>query len=404
MKSITIVSPNYHPESNAGAKRTTAVAQHLAKSGWQVSVVTNLPHHPQNELYAGFDLSSPDVRTEEGVVLVRLRPWLVPKANFAARLLSESLFTLKAARELLKRRADVIWVSSPYMFLAPLGLFMSRLKGSLFALDIRDLIWHYPKAAGKRTYGLDTLFDTLMRATVGRADIFTATTEAQLNYFRSRPLLSKAIPNGVSDEVLEQLADVAKTPPFQGEQLIVLYAGLFGYNHDLSVLLQAAERLPEISFTLIGDGPERPKLERWVKEKALGNIRFKGYMPFTELAKEYCRADILVSHVRQHSVFRFVQAAKVWEYMATGRATIHAGEGESVAVIEGCDCGLAVPSGDPDALAGAIRFLQQNPEEAQRLASRGRMFVETERRRSTLSDALAQLLDEAVNAQPPSSP
>ena len=91
---VALLTPNYRPESNAASQRLTSLAEHLARSGHHVTVVTLQPHYPQNRIYAGFDTRSPAVADVEGVRVVRIRPWLVPKGNLLLRLLSEALFTV----------------------------------------------------------------------------------------------------------------------------------------------------------------------------------------------------------------------------------------------------------------------------------------------------------------------
>lgn len=388
-RSIVLLAPNYRPESNAAAHRLTALAEGLADSGWEVTMLTALPHYPQYRLYDGYDVPGPMITVERNVRVVRLRPWIVPKASLPLRLLSELWFGLKALAHLVRSKPDVVLASVPYMFLGPLGQLGARLTGARFAWDVRDLTWLYPRAVGKRTFGLDTALDRIMLYTARRSDALTTATEGLLDYFVRRPASSAVVPNGVSDEWLERLT--ALGPPAGSPR--VLYAGLLGYNHALATLIDAASLLPDVHFALAGDGPERPMLEERARELGLKNVTFLGYLNEERLLEAYSAATLLVSHVRRHPLYHWTQPAKLWEYMAAGRPVVHAGEGEAVRILRENDVGVTVPPEDPAALAGAIRNLIGDPDGSRELGERARAFVASQRRRSRLVEKHVGILE-----------
>lgn len=389
-RSITLLVPNYPPESNSAAKRIAATAEHLARRGWRVRVVTLLPHYPQNRIYEGYDVPTPLVRREGGVEVVRLRPWIVPKDSLPLRLLSETRFSLQALGWALRQPTDVLFASSPYMFLGPLGLLAARLRRAPFVWDVRDLTWLYPKAAGKRTYGLERVLAALMRFTARSSDALTTATQGLLEYFTARPARSRVIPNGVTDEVLAALEPTNPGARAPGSRPQVVYSGLFGYNQGLGTLVEAAKLLPEADVTLVGDGPEKGALV--AQAAGASNVSFLPYQPFAELGRIYQQADVLVAHVRRDPVHRWAQPAKLWEYMASGRPVVHAGEGEAIEILEQNGVALTVPPEDPEALAAAVKWLLTHPDEAAAMARRARAFVEGERRRETLLAQLEALL------------
>ena len=393
---IAIVAPNYDPETNAAAKRITSIAQRMS-GRHKVTVVTHLPHYPQNRIYEGYDVTSPDVREESGVEVVRLRPWLVPKASLPLRMAAETLFCIQASAHVLSRRPDLVLTSSPFMFLGPMGLLVSRVLGAAFVWDVRDLTWLYPRATGHRTYGTDRLLERLMLITARHSDALTTATDGLLGYFRDRPDRSMVVVNGVNDELLDELLDLPPAEP--PDEPRALYAGLFGYNHALKTVLQAAELLPHVHFTLAGDGPDKAELIAFTKSRGLANVSFSGYLSKDELIGQYRRSTVLISHVRRNPLYRWTQPAKLWEYMATGRPVIHAGEGEAVDIVTRYDIGVAIPPQDAGALAAGIRMVLEAPEEARALGRRARAFVDTYRRRTKLLEDLESVLEDTIAAK-----
>jgi colanic acid biosynthesis glycosyl transferase WcaI len=382
---VTLVAPNYPPESGAAANRVAGLAERLAERGWSVTVVTLLPHYPQNRVYPSFAEPSARDRTENGVRILRFRPWIVPRDSLLLRLLSELAFCVQAFVALLRQPTRLVVASSPYMFLGQVGLAAARLRRTPFAWDVRDLTWLYPRATRKRTFGLDRPIEAIMCWTAARADLVTTATEGLKTYFGSRPRACEVVPNGVSDAWLDRLNDLP--PPNPTNPGTVVYAGLFGYNHGLGTVVDAAFALPDVPFVLVGDGPEREMLEAKVAELGLTNVTFAGYLDPDGLLEVYRDAAILVSHVRANPLFAWTQPAKVWEYMATGRPVVHAGEGEAVEILDRHRLGRTVPPDDAEELASAVRALLNDPDEARLLGERGRAFVTTNRRRSRLLDA-----------------
>jgi glycosyltransferase involved in cell wall biosynthesis len=57
---------------------------------------------------------------------------------------------------------------------------------------------------------------------------------------------------------------------------LVMFHGMLIKNKGVDVLLAAAERLPDIDFTVVGDGPDRERLEGLAPD----NVTFTGWVPF----------------------------------------------------------------------------------------------------------------------------
>lgn len=395
MKSIAIATPHYHPETGAAARRLTALAEHLASHGWRVRVVTLLPNHPQNRVYDGFDRRSGEMTVEHDVEVVRLRPWLVPKDNLAMRLAAETAFSVNAVSKLARSGADVILTSSPYMGLGPAGRVAAWLRGVPFVWDVRDLTWLYPRAAGKRTFGLDRGIGRAMKHLAAHCDGLVTASEGFMTYFERRPNVTMVMPNGVTERQIR--AYDAPSPRSQPPRAV--FAGLFGYNQDLETLLGAAKHLPEVRFILAGDGPRTSMIKAFVAEHELHNVELAGYLDQAGLERLYRSATVLVSVIKDEPIHRWIQPAKLWEYLATGTPVVHAGRGEIADLLTKNRAIRCVVPGNPAALADAIRDLIDDPGAGSELGARGRRFVKTHRRRSTLLTELQALLNRAMEEE-----
>ena len=394
MKTILIVSAQFAPETNAAAKRMTAMSQYLHEQGWDVAVVTLLPHYPQNKIYEGFEQPTPSTTFREGVKVVRYRPWIVSRGNMASRLLSETVFCIHVFFAVLRSRAHLIYATTPYMFTAPFALLASKLTNKRLVTEVRDLTWQYAKATGKKTYGLDKVLEGLMRLTARFSDLVVTTTEGQAAYFQTGH--TRCIPNGVKQDLMDAFRSIRQSQNVMTPQPKIVYAGLLGYPQGLETLVEAAAKLPTAEFVFAGTGVERNKLEGLSQSLGLDNVSFTGYLSFPDLMQLYKEADILVAQLRKSPEFKVVQPSKLWEYMATAKPVVYAGEGEIVDILNTHKIALTVPPENPEALAEAIGKLIANPEEARALGLRGFDFVKEQRNREALLEKLEKHLEEIL--------
>ncbi len=129
----------------------------------------------------------------------------------------------------------------------------------------------------------------------------------------------------------------------------------------------ACLKLPgrKLECTIVGEGPQRGDLEWQVGEMGLqGSVKFAGGLNFDEVLEEYERADVLV----------LVSNIEGWpkaiaEGMAFGLVCIGTEKGMMPQML-GEGRGLLVPPRDAAALAKALQFVADHPEQAAAMAAR----------------------------------
>ncbi|HMY73058.1 MAG TPA: glycosyltransferase family 4 protein, partial [Blastocatellia bacterium] len=143
--------------------------------------------------------------------------------------------------------------------------------------------------------------------------------------------------------------------------LRLLYVGRLSASKNVAVVLEALAQLKPavtIELDIVGDGPERAALERFVNEQDLRRqVRFHGNVAFDRVLEFYEQADALT----------LVSASEGWgkaitEAMAFGLVCI----GSNLGVIPwllGEGRGLVVPPNDATALASALREIAGSPIE-----------------------------------------
>jgi glycosyltransferase involved in cell wall biosynthesis len=135
---------------------------------------------------------------------------------------------------------------------------------------------------------------------------------------------------------------------------IVLFVGNLVPVKAIDVLIEAASRLVQTGFRfqclLIGQGPLRPHLERQVAKLGLTEtVRFLGGKPHGDLPQWYRAADLVVLPSRSEGIPNVLLEAA-----ACGTPFVASRVG-GIPEIAHLGMSQLVPSGDADALAGAIK-------------------------------------------------
>lgn len=134
----------------------------------------------------------------------------------------------------------------------------------------------------------------------------------------------------------------------------LVFAGRLTRQKALDTALDAIARVPDAELLVIGDGPDRERLERHALELGLnGRVRFVGSVPRAEVLRAFAAAQALVISSDWEN---FPHTAV--EALALGTPLIATAVGGVPEIVRDGVNGLLVPPGEPDALAAAIaRFL-----------------------------------------------
>jgi glycosyltransferase involved in cell wall biosynthesis len=188
-----------------------------------------------------------------------------------------------------------------------------------------------------------------------------------------------------------------------GDKFVVLYAGAHGMSNDLGVVLEAAKLLkdipatPEVMVTFLGDGKEKPALQKQAAEMGLSNVLFLPPVPKAEMAAALAGADACLAILKPIDEYKTTYPNKVFDYMAAGRPVVLAIDGVIRQVVESAQCGVFAKPGDPAALARAIRQLAADRGASRRMGLAGRAYLEQHFSRAAVAEKLAGILENMLN-------
>jgi len=140
--------------------------------------------------------------------------------------------------------------------------------------------------------------------------------------------------------------------------------------------LRAAKRLlaagRKLEFVIAGSGPDEQRLRGLARELVVDReVTFVPPMP--DHRAILGMLDLLVVPSRHEGL-----GLIILEALACGKPVVATGVGGVFAIVKDGETGLLVPKEDPVALADGIGRLLDDPALAQRLAAKGREFVEQE--------------------------
>jgi L-malate glycosyltransferase len=168
-------------------------------------------------------------------------------------------------------------------------------------------------------------------------------------------------------------ASARASPSISDDELVIGTIGRLDPVKDFGTLMRAVAALPEshrARLVIIGDGPERSRLEQLAAGLAAGSrIRLVGHR---DNARQWLPAfDIFVNSSISEGV-----SLTILEAMAAGLPVIATRVGGTPEVVDE-SCGRLVPARDPASLEALLRSIAQQRDERRQLGRRARERVET---------------------------
>ena len=406
---VLYLSQYFPPEVGATQTRAHEMARALVAAGHQVTMLTEVPNHPAGVIPPAYRGKLWERRPLDGIDVIRLWVLASPHKGFRERMgfyLSYMVMAIMAGLVVglrPRRRYDVIYATSPPLFVGLAGAVLSVLLRTRFVFEVRDL---WPESAvvlgelrNPRAIRLATRVERFCYRRARRVVVVTEGIAARL---RARGMSTRRmvlIPNGANvDEFRpapEAAAALRESLRLDG-RFVAVYAGIHGVAQGLETLVAAARLLradPDIVLLLIGAGPRKEAIRQAAHD--LPNIRLLDEQPRAAMAGYLSLAGCAIVPLRAEPLFAGALPSKLFEGLACGTPVVlSAPTGEASALLAAAGAGIAVPPEDPAALAAAIRRLRDHPAEAARLGAQGRAFVVRHYTRAAQARRLTALLAE----------
>jgi glycosyltransferase involved in cell wall biosynthesis len=385
---VGIVYQYYQGRSEPGHSILYDMAHHLDERGHQVCVVAGEMGYMKRSVASRRPWYRRLFYRERDGRIAIIRTYTYPDLhrNYLSRLLSFISFSLSCANGLLWiQRPNILLASSPPIFPIFSAGVVCKLRKIPFVFEVRDLwpesavqmgilrsrwqirlmawmerwLYHYSKRISARTEGIQR--DIQLRG-LERDKVVFIPCGVDSGKFFPAPL---------------EREEVRREHGWQ-EKKIVLYFGAMGEANNLSVILQAANRLidrDDILFVLIGDGMKRQALEGHCRELGLGNVQILPPVPKQDARGYLNAADVCVVTLQDIPLFAGAIPTKLLEYLACGKPVICGIRGEAERIIHAAQAGAVFEPNDDARLAELTQELIADDARTAEMATNGPAFI-----------------------------
>jgi glycosyltransferase involved in cell wall biosynthesis len=268
-------------------------------------------------------------------------------------------------------RPDVIIASSPPLSVATVGTLLSRRFRRPWVLEIRDPWPEAAVAAGWLAEGsrVHRTLSRLSRRYEATATAVLLPTPGLVDAVTEHGARHVAVVTGAVSERAQDAEVRSRVRAQVGADAatcVFVYLGAHGLANGLDIVLDAAKVLRDgdrTLFVLAGDGSDRHRLERRVRDEEISNVRILGAVPY-ETANDLLQASDVCLHVlRPDPLFAYALPNKILSYFEARRPFI--------TNVDGLPARLSTESGGAftaslDEFTNELRrWTQMSPEERQ---------------------------------------
>jgi glycosyltransferase involved in cell wall biosynthesis len=323
---------------------------------------------------AGYDVVFIAPKDQDQVVDgVQIRA--IPKARRRAERMTKTVGAVYRAA--IREKADLYHFHDPELI--PVGLLL-RLRGKSVVYDVHEdvpqqiLSKHYlPRWLRGFVGGPVRLLENFA---AGRfSALVTATPHIAKRFGRLNPrvLVLQNFP------LLGELVGDTLTIPWQRRDTAVAYVGGITVARGIREMVTAFSLLPEdyaAELHLAGIySPENLRGEL-VKARGWERVRELGFLDRSGVREALGKVKAGLVLITPEPRYQVAWPVKMFEYMSAGIPVIVSGFPLWRSIVEVAGCGILVDPLDSRAIADAIKYLLDHPEEAEAMGQRGRRAVE----------------------------
>jgi glycosyltransferase involved in cell wall biosynthesis len=396
---ILVLNQYYWPGVEATAQLLAQLCEALARD-YDVTVVTG-------HLY-GHDLPAEEVRN--GVRIVRVRSTAYERSQIRLRAANYASYLGDTVLTALRGRPpDLVLCMTDPPIVGDVGLIVAtRFRVPLLVIS-QDV---FPEIA-ERVKRLENpvvlgVLRRLVALYLRRADRVVAigdTMKKRLEQKGAPPERVTVIPNWVdtTELVPQPRRNVWSAEQGVDDAFVVMHSGNVGHAQDLDTLVRAATFLHDLErlrILVVGFGARYGELTDLAERlEVTDKIRFLGYQPRSRLSLSLSSGDLHYVGLAR-GLSGYVVPSRLYGILAVGRPVLVSADADSetVRLVEEVGCGIVVPPGRPELVAGVIRDVVEGRLSLEGMGERGREWVEREADREVAFGRYRRLVADVVSS------
>ena len=381
---ILLVTTNFWPEPSGTGPYATDLALILKASGYEVQVLTGVPHYPWWEIPLSYKANPSSWMNLEGIQVERQTHFVPRKLNIISRI----LFEISLIRSLHSAFARINFAS--YDLVIAIGssvagnLVAKRISYRLktpFGIIVHDLAGYGISQSGlSGGYLIAKIVSRWERLILESAKSVVAISQAMRDAMLRMGIQEskvRIIPIYAANQVIPGNQVVARRKfGWDSNDFIVIHTGNMGAKQDLTNVVRASEAIPtdlRIKIYLVGHGNQEYSLKEMCEDKK--NIAVIPAVSGEDYSILLAAADLLLVNERRTQRDMSLPS-KLTSYLYSERPVLAAvpREGATWKFLDGV--ADLIEAGDPIALARRIEELTRQPNKLRELARLGREFAE----------------------------
>lgn len=328
--------------------------------------------------------------TLDGIPYHRLLPWRLPSRADKAAALGLEL----AARLTEQIKPSVLHAASNYVN-AVIALAIGEKHELPVVYEVRGFwedTWlsRHPNGTALASSELYRRNRDLETRCMQAADLVVTLGEAMLEEIVARGIPAEKVlivPNAVSEDFLQPLPDadaLRKELGIAPNEHVVGEVSTLVPHEGIGTLLEATRLLRErglpVRVLIVGDGPERPALQRQAADLGLAEAAiFTGRVPAAKVREFHALLDVFVVPRTPDRVCQLVTPLKPIEAMASGLCVVTSDVRALAEIIKPDVTGALTIPEDPVALADTLELLVCSPDIRKKLGDNAREWVARDR-------------------------
>jgi glycosyltransferase involved in cell wall biosynthesis len=365
---IAIVSQYFYPDHASTGRLMTELGLGLLKKGCDVKVYAGYP------TYWGIRQKSKNVENYKGISINRIFLLaLDTRTKFGSLCNGVSFFIFTFLKLLFSSEKRMYFFVTTPPFLPFIGYFLKKIKNQKYVVIVHDI---HPDIIIKIHYTnegiLIKIWEYINKLVYNNADKIIVLGECMSNVMQQKIPKNrekiKIIQNWEDGDFIKPMLKTQNRFSIENnllEKFVVIYSGNMGVNHNLEIVIEAANYLKnsEIEFLFFGEGSQKNILIKKSEELHLQNVKFLNFQPLSTLPYTMtCGDAIIVS--QETGTEGLCVSSKFYTALAAGKPILAIiGENSEISnVIKKFDCGVVINNYDAKFLAKKIDelFLDKN--------------------------------------------
>jgi glycosyltransferase involved in cell wall biosynthesis len=397
---LLVLNQYYWPGVEATAYLLSELCEALAVDV-DVTVVTGLLHgHPE--------LPREEVRN--GVRIVRVRSTTYERSRLRLRAVNYASYLGDSLLEALRGpRPDLVLCMTDPPIVGDVGLVVARRFGVPLLVISQDV---FPEIAVQLKRLENPLLVGVLRGLVAlyvrRADRIVAIGETMKRRLEAKgadPARITVIPNWVDAGAIQPRPRDNPWSRRHGlaDRFVVMHSGNVGHAQDLETLVRAAtflRDLDDLRVVIVGFGARHADTVALARRLDLAEaVRFLPYQSRDVLSDSLSSAHLhFVGLARGLS--GYVVPSRLYGVLSAARPVVVGADAESetARLVAAVGCGVVLPPGRPELVAGVIRDAHDGLLDLDEMGRLGRAYVETEADRSVAIGRYRRLVAELARS------